>query len=225
MNPKTCDILEESVAIPFGRDQLTGVLAYPFAGEPRGAALVIGPHPLMGGRLENNVVRHVGRGLAEHGLLSLRFCFANAGVSADVMESFWETGQAPDDVNRGQEAQAALDWLARTCTYHLLLVGYSFGASLLGELASTGNVAERITAVALIGPTLAQHDYTLLAASPLPKLVITADNDFATPLTLTRKWFAGTANPKRLVVVPAAEHFYRDQEPRLIEEIVSWMPC
>lgn len=213
------DILEESVQIPSGEEQLPGVLAYPFVGFPGRAALVVGPHPLMGGRLENNVVRGVGRGLAENGLVSLRFQFSDAATSPEVMEKFWQTGHAPDDPRRADDAAAAFAWFAALCRGPMILVGYSFGASLLAALLN-----ERIGGVILIGATLAQHDYTALAASTVPKLLIAADNDFATPLTTTQNWFESAAVPKRLIVVPAAEHFYRGQESRIVEEIVRWLP-
>ncbi len=213
------DILEESVEIPFDDTQLDAVLAYPFADRPTHSALIVGPHPLMGGRLENNVVRQVGRGLAEHGMLSLRFRFAGAEVSADVMEAFWSTGRAPEDPRRADEAGAVHACIAGQSAGPILLVGYSFGAALLNGL-----ITPRTSGVVLIGPTLAQHDYANLARRSVPKLVFTADNDFATPLATTQAWVDAAAEPKRLVVVPAAEHFYRGQEQRLVQEIVTWLP-
>jgi alpha/beta superfamily hydrolase len=219
MNTDAQDILEESVEIPAARGPLAGVLAYPFVGTPQRAALIVGPHPLMGGRLENNVVRHVARGLAERGLLTLRFRFAGSAVSANVMQQFWTTERAPEDPERPAEAAAALEWLTPLCAGPMLLVGYSFGASLLNAL-----ISERTAGAALIGPTLAQHDYDDLARRDIPKLVFTADNDFATPLATTQAWFDGAAEPKKFVIIPAAEHFYRGQEERLVEEIIQWLP-
>ena len=218
MNSQPVDILEESVRIPAGDDVLSGVLAYPFAGRPERGALVVGPHPLMGGRLNNNVVRAVARGLAEQAFLALRFEFGGGGPTPAAMETFWQTGHAPDDPCRADDTRAACAWLRQWHTGPIIAVGYSFGASLLGEILGTGT----LTHLVLIGATLAQHDYAAVAASPLPKLLITADNDFATPLAVTRAWFERAAEPKTLVVVPAAEHFYRQQETRLVAEIVQW---
>jgi len=173
----------------------------------------------MGGRLENNVVRHVGRGLAEHGFATLRFRFAGTGATSDVMDRFWKTGRAPEDPQRASEAAAAHAWLITLCGEATILVGYSFGASLLADL-----VTPRTRGVVLIGATLAQHDYAALADRPIPKLLIAADNDFATPLPTTETWFANAADPKQLVVMPSAEHFYRGQEGRIVEEIMQWLP-
>lgn len=212
------DIEEETVQIGSAATDLTGVFAYPFVGQPHRAALIVGPHPLMGGRLENNVVRRVGRGLAERGFATLRFEFSGASTASDVMAEFWRTGHAPDDPQRAVDARAALDWVTDVCPGPTLLVGYSFGASLLAELLS-----ERVLGVVLIGATFAQHDYRSMASQSIPKLVITADNDFATPMATTRQWVAAAADPKQLVVIPAAEHFYRCHEGRIVEEILGWL--
>lgn len=219
MDTTPLDILEETVSIPNAGAALTGVLAYPLAGHPKRGALIVGPHPLMGGRLENNVVRSVGRGLAESGLMSLRFEFTGAETSAVVMEQFWQTGVAPDDRHRVNDARAAVAWFQSLAPGPLILVGYSFGASLLSALLS-----DSVQGIVLIGPTLKQHDYAALAESEIPKLIITADNDFATPLSATQAWCNAAASPKHLVVVPSAEHFYRGQEYRIVEEIVQWLP-
>ena len=218
MRPEPAEILEETVSIPAEGADIEGVLAYPFAGRPASAALVVGPHPLMGGRPDNNVVRAVGRGLAECGFVTLRFRFGGEGPSAEAMDAFWKTGHAPDDPRRGDDAEAAYRWFTREHPMPVVAVGYSFGASLLSRLHDK----PRTSHLVLIGATLAQHSYEPLAHSPLPKLVITADNDFATPLGVTQHWYDQAREPKRLVLIEAAEHFYRGQEPRLVTEILDW---
>ncbi len=219
MSCEPCDILEETVAIPGGLSPLRGVIAYPFAGCPQRSALIVGPHPLMGGRIENNVVRAVGRGLAEHGFLTLRFRFGGAAPSASVMEAFWNSGEAPDDSGRIDDAAAALRWLGRAAFMPTVAIGYSFGASVVARLCGNAHISHLVT----IGPTLTHHDYSDMARSALPKLIITADNDFATPLQHTRIWFESACAPKHLVTFSAAEHFYRGQESRVVQEILNWL--
>jgi len=219
LTPERLDILEESVAIAAPSGELAGVLAYPLAVPARRAALVVGPHPLMGGRLDNNVVRAVARGLAEHGLATLRFAYGGPGPTTDGMDAFWRTGHAPDDPQRLGDAQAALQYLHSAVALPTVLIGYSFGTSLLEALAD----ACAPTHLVLIGPTLARHAHDRLLQIALPKLLITADNDFATPLELTRDWFGQCRGPKRLVVFPAAEHFYLGAEDRLVGEIFAWL--
>ena len=211
------DILEESVQIPFEGGQLRGVLAYPLAGAPCAAVLLVGPHPYMGGRLDNNVVRNVARGLSEQRQLTLRFEFRDAQTTSALMDAFWETGHAPDDPHRADEARAAFAFLTRVWSGPVFLLGYSFGASLLGQLPT-----DRVAGLVLVSPTLRQHDFSTLAELELRKLVITSDRDFATPLEVTRAWFNGVVEPRLLVIIPAAEHFYRGQEDQIVNEVIRW---
>jgi alpha/beta superfamily hydrolase len=217
--PEPADILEESVTIAAPAGALAGVLAYPLAGAPTSAGLVIGPHPQMGGRLENNVVRAVGRGLAECGRLALRFAYAGAAPTAESMDAFWRTGHAPEDPQRMHDALAAARWLRNLNPSAVVLVGYSFGASLLAPLLDQLPVV----GIVLISPTLVQHDFSALAICRVPKLLIVSDNDFATPLETARGWFSACAESKTLAILPSAEHFFRGQEQSLVNEIARWL--
>ena len=209
------DILEERVSIRGGGAPLDGVFAYPIAHAARHAALLVGPHPLLGGSLQNNVVRAVARGMAEAGRGTLRFAYSAGGATAEAVSQFWATGHAPDDPDRAHDARAALGWLVEQLPGALILVGYSFGAALLADL-----LGERVELAVLIGATFNQHSYESLATTAIPKLVIAADNDFATPLATTEAWVAAAHPPTRLVVIPSAEHFYRGCEERLVDEIL-----
>lgn len=219
MDVDTADILEESLHIASPSGSLPAVLAYPFAGTPCGAVLVAGPHPLMGDSLQNNVVRAVARGMAEHGFVSLRFAYGGAGPTIESMHDFWQTGHAPDDPIRIDDAQAALEQLQRICSQPILLIGYSFGAWVISDLLSRSTPRKLV----LIGPTLRQHSNAAVQQSNVPKLIIMGNNDFATPIEFVRDWFEIVREPKKLVVIDAAEHFYRGQEEQLVEEIVQWI--
>lgn len=213
------EIIEEAISIEHRGSTLSSVMAYPIAGTPRGAALIAGPHPLMGGGLQNNIVLAVARGMAEHGFVSLRFAYGGEGTSRESMQEFWRTGCAPEDPARVDEATAALRQLQGVCAGPLMFIGYSFGASVLGALL-LDSTADRVV---LIGPTLRQHSFDDLQRSSVAKLIITANNDFATPLDVTRAWFERARAPKKLVIITSAEHFYRGLEDRLTAEIVAWI--
>lgn len=219
MQPETTDMIEESLTVESPAGPLSAVLAYPFAGTPRGAVLVAGPHPLMGGGLQNNVVRAVARGMAEHGFVSMRFAYGGADPSTETVQEFWRTGNAPGDLNRVDDARAALEYLASVGHGPAILIGYSFGASVLGALLSEPAPGR----IVLIGPTLCRHSFDGIRGSAVPKLIITANNDFATPLESTLAWFEQAQSPKKLVIIEAGEHFYRGLEDRLVAEIIQWL--
>ena len=67
------DLIEEAVTIPCGTRTLEGILAYPERDAPKGGVLVLSPHPHMGGRMDNNVIAHLAKGLSETGCVTLRF--------------------------------------------------------------------------------------------------------------------------------------------------------
>src|SRR5665213_3140276 len=98
-------IINEDVLFLAGPHLLHGELAYPEEGRALGAVVFAGPHPLLGGNMRNNVVRCLGDGLAQRGLLTLRFDYRGVGRSqgppVDVTQhlaEFWRTGYAPGEM-------------------------------------------------------------------------------------------------------------------------------
>jgi alpha/beta superfamily hydrolase len=158
--------------------------------------------------------------MAEQGFVTLRFAYRGAGPSTETMGKFWRTGYAPDDPKRVDDARAALEHLKSAGPEPLHFIGYSFGASVVSALLFS---AWRPGRIVLIGPTLCQHSFEHVQKSSIRKLIITGDNDFATPLEDTRTWFENAQSPKKLVIIEAGEHFYRGLEDRLVAEIGQWL--
>src|SRR5207237_647182 len=66
------------IGAPHGR--VEAILKEP-SGEPRGAALVLHPHPLHGGTMHNKVVFRTARALTDARLVTLRINFRGVGLS------------------------------------------------------------------------------------------------------------------------------------------------
>src|ERR1051325_7125925 len=66
---------------PTSHGRLEALLKEQRAGERRGAALVLHPHPLGGGTMHNKVVFRAAAALNEAGLATLRFNFRGVGQS------------------------------------------------------------------------------------------------------------------------------------------------
>jgi alpha/beta superfamily hydrolase len=216
----------ERVWISAGQHLLEGELAY---GEdmpaPRGAAVLACSHPLLGGSMHNNVIRGLGDGLAERGLVTLRFNYRGVGGSqgptidaARPVAEFWKTSHVPGELSLWQDVQAAIGFLRRStaAVLPLTLIGYSFGSALLPYLGPAA-------AYVLIAPPLNQHDYEGLLAVRAPILVIVSESDFTHNADRLRSWFDRLPAPKRLVQTPGDNHFFRGQEPWLMETVFAFL--
>jgi hypothetical protein len=164
-------------------------------------ALVAHPHPLGGGTLHNKVVYHAAKSFSHFGLPVLRFNFRGTGLSEGV-----------HDEGRGEvdDLTAALDWLDRNYRLPILFAGFSFGAN-VGLRACCGDA--RIRGLAGLGlPVRAEgreYRYDFLpACSAVPKLFISGDHDQFSPRNILEAELAAAADPKRIVWIEGADHFF-----------------
>lgn len=205
----------ERVSIPGKSGLLAGELSYADGRDIRYFALLLNPHPHMGGSMKNGLIAHLAVGLSNAGAAVLRFDYrgvgGSVGATPDVaasMAEFWRTGHAPEDTGMICDARAALRWVWQQAPgIPVVLVGYSFGAAVATHLLHEHSVAGAM----LIAPTLRQHDFSR-ATGPLtpPLLVIYSDNDFATPRSVTESWLATVDAEARCVA--GADHFFLGQE-------------
>jgi uncharacterized protein len=223
------EVVVEAVRFAAGPFLLEGELAYPDSDVPRGGVLVAGSHPLLGGNMHNNVVRHLADGLAERGLVSLRFNYRGVGASegpaVDVarhMALFWESSHVPCEADHAQDVQGALDFLQRAAGLDLpvALIGYSFGCSLLPAV----RCAVEQAAFVLLAPTPARHDYTPFLRIKAPVLVVASEDDFAGDAAGLRRWFDSLqASPRRLVLGRFDNHFFRGHEEWLAKTVFDFL--
>lgn len=217
------DVIEERTRIPGHRGELAGILAYPAGATaaPRFGCLLVNPHPHMGGTMSNKLVSELAVGLAENAALTLRFDYAGVGESAgaaagidlaESMRAFWSSGSAPEDPLMVRDAADALEYLrGLDAGLPIALVGYSFGAYVIGQIAPPDAAA-----AVVIAPTLRQHDFSMLRHRSFPLLLAHSDDDFATPLQTTRDWFDALAEPKQAHCVAGGQHFFRGREREIM---------
>jgi uncharacterized protein len=222
-------LVVESVRFAAGRQRLEGELVYPEAGPPLGAAVLAGPHPLLGGNMHNNVVRGLGDGLARHGVVTLRFNYRGVGASegpavdpAQHLARFWETSRAPDELNYATDLAAATVFLRSIvgAEMPLTLIGYSFGCTLLPAALAVAGVAAPLV---LVAPTVGTHDYCAFAALATAKLVIAPEGDFAADTVALAQWFDGLPEPKELVRPRLDSHFFRGHEHWLVATVGAFL--
>jgi len=191
---------------PAGR--LEGLLALPDGGQRSGwAAVVCHPHPLLGGNMHNKVVFHVARALAGLGWPVLRFNFRGVGASQGSFEPRAALPQLVEAAAR--DLCAAIDWLA--ARFHgasLCGAGFSFGAHTLLHVA---NSEPRLTRLLAIGTPAGLEGFPggrLVSRLAQPKLFIQGELDEFGPPDAIRRLVAVAAEPKRLIFIPGARHFF-----------------
>jgi uncharacterized protein len=225
-NTDSC-VVEEEVLFQAGSYRLHGRLAYPEEGHPRTAIVVAGPHPLLGGNMHNNVVRALGHGLAEAGLMTLRFDYRGVGRSqgppVDVarnLAEFWQTSHVPCEMDFWQDLQGAIDFVQKISPWSpLALIGYSFGCALLPFVQRQEDVA----ALVLIAPTVDKHNYDAFRSVTSPLLLVASVDDFATDAQHLEDWFGTLAMPRQLVRQRCDNHFFRGHENWLLETIFGFL--
>ena len=225
--PGLPSIVSEMVKIPSGEYKLNGELSYPDSGTPKFAVVISCPHPLLGGNMENNVIKGLGNGLASKGMLTLRFDYRGVGKSegpsidlAKHLAEFWETSHVPDELNYWQDLQASVNFLKDIDpTLPIALVGYSFGCSLL-PLVQAGN---RISCYVLIAPTLKNHDYFSYRSVHEPILVIASNYDFFTSQKDIENWIQSLSGPRYLLTKDCDNHFFRGHENWVIDKAFGFI--
>ncbi len=172
-------------------------------------------------------MRSLADGLAQRGLLTLRFDYRGVGRSqgpaidvARHLAEFWRTSHAPGEMDFWQDVQGAVEFVQQNSPgLPLTLVGYSFGCALLPSIRAQAD----ITALALIAPTVAKHNYDPFRSVNSPLLVIASEDDFATDAEQLAHWFDTLSMPRELIRQRCDNHFFRGHEDWLAETVCRFL--
>ena len=185
------------------------------------AAVVCHPHPLFGGTLHNKVVFHTMKALHSFGFPVLRFNFRGTGLSQ---------GEHDHGIGEVDDVRTALDWL--DCEYHLPLIfaGFSFGAA-VGLRAACADPRVRAT-IALgvpVAPVAADteeprvYTYEFLQSCDTPKLFVSGARDQFGPRAKLDALVASIPDPKKLVIIEGADHFFEGRLREMREAVETWV--
>jgi uncharacterized protein len=186
------------------------------------AALVCHPNPKDGGTMHNKVVYHVMKVLnaPEWGFRwpVLRFNFRGTGLSQG----------AHDGRAEARDVETALDWLENEYQKPLVAAGFSFGAAMaLFACCTPQQRHPNLRAIAAIGlPTRADghhYRYSFLSECSLPKLFLSGDRDTYAPVADLEHVAATTAEPRKLVLLPGADHFFAGQLEAMQNAFAGWL--
>jgi len=185
------------------------------------AAVVCHPHPLFGGTLHNKVVFHTMKALNGFGFPVLRFNFRGTGLSEG------EHDQGNGEV---EDVRIALDWL--DAEYHLPLIfaGFSFGAAVgLRAACADARVRGVIGVGTPIGPVVSDSEvprtytFDFLQDCAKPKLFVSGARDQFGPRAKLEALVASMPEPKKLVLIDGADHFFEGRLRELRETIETWV--
>ncbi len=185
------------VALPGPAGPLEGLLQERAEHDHALTAVVCHPHPLYGGTMHNKVAHRVASTLHGLGAAVLRFNFRGVGASAGTYDR--GDGELED-------ARAALAWLReRYPSARRWVAGFSFGSWVASRLAASEPDVERLL---LVAPPVHTQTFEEMRTLATPKIVLqgTAD-EVCRPENLERAW-PSWAEPKRLLRIPGAGHFF-----------------
>jgi alpha/beta superfamily hydrolase len=185
------------------------------------AAVVCHPHPLFGGTLHNKVVFHTMKALNSFGFPVLRFNFRGTGLSH---------GEHDNGNGEVEDVRTALDWLEAEFHLPLIFAGFSFGAAVGLKAASLDARVEALIAVGTpVVPVAAEaeaprvYTFDFLRDCVKPKLFVSGARDQFGPRVKLEALVASVAEPKKLVVIEGADHFFEGRLRELREAIESWV--
>jgi alpha/beta superfamily hydrolase len=180
-------------------------------GQAKGAAVVLHPHPLYGGSMDNNVVEALEKAALLAGWAALKFNFRGVWPS---------TGQHDNGLGEQEDVIAVAGYLRQRLDLPLALLGYSFG-SLVGAAAAPR-----------LGPLAAGVWIALpLVLGPLPAwppdagplLLVAGDRDPYTRLEDLEAYVRGLGARSHLTAIPGGDHFFGGGESALIQEVSQWL--
>ncbi len=180
-------------------------------------ALILHPHPQLGGTMNNQVVYTLYHTFAARGFSVLRFNFRGVGRS----QGFWDGG--PGEL---ADAASALDWLqivkpdARCCW----IAGVSFGTWIAMQLLMR---RPEIDGFICVAPPSNLYDFSFLAPCPSSGLMINGDKDRVVPSASVAELSTKLKTQRGIKidheVIPGANHFFQDKLDDLSSVVGSYV--
>ncbi len=191
------------------------------------ALILCSPHPHLGADMENNVITELANVFAERGFVTLRFNYRGVGNSEcsfdNVAEkyNYWEDVLNNDDyADALMDTTEALGFLESVTGSNVVyVIGYSFGA-MVAILLSVRH--KQIQSFALISLPFGRFKVDALAECIKPKIIVCADNDFATSIEEVKIGVALMSEPKTFSVLKDCDHFYIGREHEIANRIMEF---
>ncbi len=171
--------------------------------------------------MHNKVVFHTMKALNSFGFPVLRFNFRGTGLS-----------QGEHDQGEGEveDVRTALDWMDREFPLPLIFAGFSFGAAVgLRAACSDARVRAVIGVGTPVAPVAADteeprvYTFDFLRDCGKPKLFVSGARDQFGPRAKLEALVATLPEPKKLVLIEGADHFFAGRLHELHHAIEAWV--
>ena len=180
-------------------------------------ALLLHPHPLYGGTMNNPIVLELYNIFDALGFSTFRFNFRGVGKSE---------GKFDNGLGELADAAAALDWVQRQNpnTNQCWVSGFSFGAVICMQLLMR---RPEITRFVGVSPQPNLYDFNFLAPCPASGLIVHGKKDEIAPLDDVQKLAQKLQAQKNITVeyeeISGANHFYDNEIPKLKKVIENYI--
>lgn len=174
---------------------------------PSRALLVMHPHPLHGGCMNNKVVTTIARAGRDAGLTVVRFNFRGVGKSQGV----WDGG-----IGELDDAVVVISALVELGVSDLLLAGFSFGACIAANVIpriSELHPALKVSDLILVAPAVENFPIQINPSENFPRMVcVNNDDDVVNPNRIID--YADKVNAD-IKVHPTGGHYFHGELVRL----------
>ncbi|MGI4775929.1 MAG: alpha/beta hydrolase [Janthinobacterium lividum] len=176
-------------------------------------ALVLHPHPVYGGTMNNKVVYNIYTCLVNQGFTVLRINFRGVGRSM---------GQFDNGIGEMTDAATALDWLQLNNPFGSvnLIAGFSFGAWVAMQLIMRRPEINNFIAVS---PPVNKYDFSFLSPCPIPGLIIQGNQDSIVSEEAVMELAHKLSKQRHINVeyknINGADHFFRNKITELTQAI------
>jgi uncharacterized protein len=181
------------------------------------AALILHPHPLHAGTMNNKVVYTAFHSLIAQKFSVMRFNFRGVGKSHGVFDH---------GVGELLDAATALDWLQahNPGASSYWVIGFSFGAWIAMQLLMR---RPDINGFIAISPPASSYDFGFLSPCPTPGLIIQGTDDKivseSSVISLYDKLDKQKNSDIEYISIGGADHFFKEQMDELSEAITNYI--
>jgi len=180
-------------------------------------ALILHPHPLYGGTMNNKVVYALYNAFKQNGFSVLRINFRGVGRSQ---------GKFDNGVGELADAATALDWMQvqNPDISNFWVSGFSFGAWVAMQLMMR---RPEIQGFAVAAPPVNKFDFSFLSPCPAHGIVLQGDQDSIVSEAVVSEFVDKLSKQKNTSVdyqiIFGADHFFREKTDDLIEAVGNYI--